>query len=99
MKNILFLIITLTFLSSCVTQKILIDPSLDKDSTAHFIQKDHFFINGIGQTQVKNAKRACKNYGGVAAVESKYSFVDGLIGAATYGIYTPRTRKIYCKKD
>lgn len=55
-----------------------------------------FFISGIGQKQSINAARVCGGVRKVAKVETQLSFVDILLGSVTFGIYTPRTAKVYC---
>ncbi len=43
---------------------------------------------------------ACLLLGGgadkVAMVQSHVTFLDGFLGAITFGIYTPRSARVYC---
>ena len=103
MKIILKLttIISLVVISSCATQTFVINSKVKREVPAgnpHFSKSSHFFISGVGQSMVLNASEFCKESDGVAFVESKQSFVQGLLGGITYGIYTPRTMNIYCNK-
>ena len=103
MKIILKLttIISLLTISSCATQTFVVDPKLKREVSSgnpHFSKTSHFFISGVGQSMVLNASELCKESDGVAFVESKQSFFDGVLATVTLGIYTPRTMNIYCNK-
>jgi hypothetical protein len=41
-------------------------------------------------------QRKCGGADKVAKVEAYITFWDGLLGAVTWGIYTPHTAKVYC---
>jgi hypothetical protein len=102
MKKIFISFSILFLLSSCATQRFNVDNDnirQNPKSNPHYQESSHFFIGGIGQTDYIDAAMLCKRYGGVNFVEVKHSFVDGLLAVVTYGIYTPRTKNIYCKKD
>jgi hypothetical protein len=57
-----------------------------------------FFISGIGQEQKTDAAEVCGGVEKVAKVETHLSFLDGFLGVVSYGIYTPRTAKVFCLK-
>jgi len=84
-------------LSACSTQRIYMKndmtgtmPSYEKSQT--------FFIYGIGQTQDLNAGEVCGKKS-ISRIETNQTFVDGLLSVITFGIYTPRTVSVFCKKD
>jgi Bor protein len=52
------------------------------------------FIYGLVPPPTWEAAHACPN--GVARVETLHSFLNGLVGALTLGIYTPMTLQITC---
>jgi hypothetical protein len=54
----------------------------------------HGFIFGLVPPSVTETAQKCP--GGVAKVETKQSFLNGLVGAITYGIYTPMTIMVSC---
>ncbi|WP_317134022.1 Bor family protein [Methylococcus mesophilus] len=56
-----------------------------------------FFLSGIGQTRTLDAAGVCGDAGKVAKVETITTGMDGLLGAVTFGIYTPRHARVYCK--
>lgn len=58
--------------------------------------KNHFLINGlvpISKAKVQDSEyvKGRKNY----AVKKELSFIDGLLGAITFGIYTPSSTVYY----
>ena len=57
----------------------------------------HSWIAGLVPPSVVEAQSACEN--GVARVETQQSFVNGLVGILTYGIYTPMTVIVTCAAD
>lgn len=57
-----------------------------------------FFVSGIGQKQTVNAARICGGLDKVIKVEVEQTFLDILLGQVTFGIYTPRSARVYCSK-
>ena len=57
-----------------------------------------FFVNGIGQQQRIDAAGICGGKEKVASVEVEQTFINGLLGAATAGIYTPRQYRVVCTR-
>ncbi len=54
----------------------------------------HSWIADLVPPAVVKAQSECEN--GVARVETELSFVNQLVGAATFGIYTPMTIRVTC---
>lgn len=54
----------------------------------------HGFVFGLVPPSVTETAQKCP--GGVAKVETKQSFLNGLVGILTYGIYTPMTIMVSC---
>ena len=52
------------------------------------------FIFGLVQAQEINVGAECP--GGVAKVETQQTFLNGLVGAITFGLYTPQSATITC---
>lgn len=95
MKKILSVTLLIA-LTGCSTQTYLVSsqqgnaqPSYDKMQT--------FFVSGIGQEQEVNASDICESNLNVTKVENKQTFLNGLLHTITYGIYSPRQARIYCK--
>ena len=87
----LFLIVTVV---GCSTQKYTIHGGGDDEPDEQKMQS--FFVYGIGQEKELNAAEICGGADKVARVEAHLSFIDGFLGFLTWGIYAPRTAKVYC---
>ncbi len=57
----------------------------------------NFFVYGIGQTNEINAAQICGRASKIVSVEAEQTFLNGLLGALTYGIYAPRQYRVTCK--
>jgi len=69
------------------------DTNLDASSkTTH-----HFFISGLAQGKAINPAKVCGSISKVAKVETQVTFLNGLLGFITFGIYTPHEARVYCK--
>jgi len=95
MKKISILALTMFVLSGCATQTFVIQK---KPSRVYEEKSSHFFIGGIFQDDEIEASNICGGADKVAKVETKLSFVNGLISVISYGIYTPRKKIVYCIK-
>ncbi len=85
------------FLVSCATQQFTVN-----DSSLGIERKnklDNFFIGGIGQDVQTNAADLCNGSENVVRVESQFTFINSLIGGLSWGIWTPRQGRVYCKTD
>jgi len=69
------------------------DPNLDASSK----KTHHFFIGGLAQGKAINPARVCGSTSKVAKVETQVTFLNGLLGFITFGIYTPHEARVYCK--
>ena len=49
----------------------------------------HFFVSGIGQKKTVDAAKICGGAENVVKTETRQTFVNGLLGFITLGIYTP----------
>ena len=52
----------------------------------------HFFVSGIGQKKTVDAAKICGGAENVVKAETQQTFVNGLLGFITLGIYTPLER-------
>ena len=55
-----------------------------------------FFVSGLGQTQTLDAAAVCGGANKVVKVERVTSFLNGVLGILTSGIFTPYDAKVYC---
>ena len=57
----------------------------------------HFFVSGIGQKKTVDAAKICGGAENVVKTETQQTFVNGLLGFITLGIYT-RWKRVYCSQ-
>ena len=58
----------------------------------------HFFVSGIGQKKTSDAAKICGGAENVVKTETQQTFVNGLLGFITLGIYTPLEARVYCSQ-
>ena len=58
----------------------------------------HFFVSGIGQKKTVDAAKICGGRKNVVKTETQQTFVNGLLGFITLGIYTPLEARVYCSQ-
>ena len=92
----LMLVALCTFLvTGCATQTYYVNGRTTSEPTVDKMQS--FFLSGIGQEQELDAAGVCGGADKVVKVQSKLEFVDWFLGAISFGIYTPRHAKVYCR--
>ncbi|SHO55082.1 Bor family protein [Vibrio quintilis] len=94
-RKILPAILCAVLLGGCSAQTFLVNGSNGEVPTSQ--KSQHFFVYGIGQEQETNAAEVCGGVDKVIKVEAQQTFINGLLGVITFGIYTPRDAKVYCK--
>ncbi len=88
--GLLFVAVT----TGCSTQSFIVNDQAGPTPTKEIMQP--FFISGLGQTQEVDAAEVCNGAENVAKVETHMSFLDGLLGTLSSGVYTPRQATVYC---
>lgn len=93
MKKIILPFILVATLAACSTQTAYIN-----GQTGRLAKEDMqtFFVSGLGQTQTIDAAAVCGGANKVVKVERQTSFINGVLGMLTGGIYTPYDAKVYC---
>lgn len=86
------LLSTALALAACNQHVVTYDTSLPRGKV-HSEWTGHYLYGSIGHTDI-NVRRICPE--GAAKIETYRSFGNGMIGALTLGIYTPRTVRITC---
>jgi hypothetical protein len=94
MKKLVIAIVASCAISGCATQTFDLQPGAGEKPDQEDMQS--FWISGVGQQKIVNAAEVCGGMDKVAKVESHMTFLDGFLGGITYGIYTPRTARVYC---
>ena len=63
-----------------------------KETTTH-----HFFVSELGRRKTVDAAKICGGAENVVKTETQQTFVNGLLGFITLGIYT-RWKRVYCSQ-
>ncbi|MEW7866804.1 Bor family protein [Aeromonas diversa] len=94
MKKIVLGALAALMLGGCAQQAFTVHPG--NAATPSQEVSHHFFISGLGQSKTIDAAAVCGGADKVVRVEAQHTFVNGLLGAITFGIYTPREARVYC---
>lgn len=90
-QNFSLLLLLSLFISSCYTYKFDVGEGAQKGITK--TEKNHYFIYGLSagnQSDFKELAGGAEDY----SVKIEHSFIDGIINAITFGIYTPTTTTV-----
>lgn len=94
MKKVIFAAAVAVLLSGCAQQTFNMDQGIA--TTPKQVTTHHFFVSGIGQKKSIDAAQVCGGANKVVRVETQQTFVNGLLGVVTFGIYTPREARVFC---
>jgi hypothetical protein len=94
MKKIILPLLLAASLAACTTQTAFINGQNGKLAKE---EMQTFFLSGIGQTQTIDAAAVCGGATKVVKVERTTSFLNGMLGILSFGIYTPFDAKVYCQ--
>lgn len=94
MKKILILAAFSLLVTGCAQQTFVMAP---QSTDVAIEESQHFFIEGIGQEKEIDAAAVCGSADKVGKVEVQQTFINGLIATVTFGIYTPREARVFCK--
>lgn len=88
MKKMLFSAALAMLITGCAQQTFTVGNKptavTPKETITH-----HFFVSGIGQEKTVDAAKICGGAENVVKTETQQTFVNGLLGFITFGIYTP----------
>ncbi len=82
-------------LGACATQTFRVNGDTSLAASEQITH--HFFISGVGQQQTVAAAELCGGADRVIQVETETTFLNGFLGVITWGIYTPRDARVYCR--
>jgi hypothetical protein len=94
-KTICVLLIGAFILTGCYHAKI----TTDKNPSNNVIENQwaHSFVFGLVPPATVETAQQCPN--GVSMVETKISFLNGLVSGLTFNLYTPMSIKVTCAAD
>lgn len=97
MRLFTMLVVVLTLLTAgCASVTIRPDGGEKVKADASWQERQDFFVFGfIGQSHV-DVQAVCAGRE-VTQMQTQQTFVDGLLGLLTGGIYAPHTTKVWCE--
>ena len=96
MKKMLLATALALLITECAQQTFTVQnkPAVaPKETITH-----HFFVSGIRQKKTVDAAKICGGAENVVKTETQQTFVNGLLGFITLGIYTPLEARVYCSQ-
>jgi|11_taG_2_1085331.scaffolds.fasta_scaffold09743_3 hypothetical protein len=80
--------------SACSKQQFVLESGVGMTAENSM---SNFFVSGIGQTHRINASEVCGGKDKVVSVEAQTTFLNGLLGFLSTGLYSPRQYRIMCR--
>jgi hypothetical protein len=96
-KKLHAVILISVLVAGCANQRFLVGGEIAPTSAPKYEDRQTYFIGGLAQKQTVDATQVCGGANKVNAVATEITFVDGVLGMLTFGIYTPITARVYCK--
>lgn len=86
-----------SLLTACVTATIRPQGGAPTAKEASYSESQSFFLWGLApKKKTVNVEEICKGKK-VSQLQTQHSFLDGFLGAITFGIYAPRTARVWCQ--
>ncbi|MBY5990973.1 Bor family protein [Ferrimonas balearica] len=96
MRQSILAVIVLLGLSACSTVTIKPDPTVTVNQVPSYQDSRHFFLWGLAGEERVNVTEVCGERT-VAQMQSQQTFLDGVLGVVTLGIYAPHSVKVWCE--
>ena len=97
MKKVFTAVAIAAMISGCANTRFNGHGEVTPSSVPKYEDRQTYFVGGIGQKQTIDAAKICAGADKIQATATEITFVDGLLGLLTFGIYTPQTARVYCK--
>ena len=92
MKKMLLATALALLITGCAQQTFTVQNKPGSSSTKTITH--HFFVSGIGQKKTVDAAKICGGAENIVKTETQQTFVNGLLGFITLGIYTPLEARV-----
>ena len=90
-------LVAASLLAGCATVTIRPEGGDKVSTTPDYKKSKPYFFWGLSKAHFVDVQKVCEGKG-AEQIQSQYTFVDGLLGALTIGIYAPKTAKVWCKE-
>ncbi len=94
MKVIVFIAL-LALVGGCSTVTIATDSDSKLSSSPDYQKRKNFFFWGLMNEHSVDVNAVCEGERPLQ-MQSQQTFVDGVLGVVTLGIYAPRSAKVWC---
>ncbi len=84
------------WLAGCAQTKFNLQENSD-GAVATYDRAQPYFISGLGQQKNIDPGEICGGDDNIVRVETQTTFINGLLGAITFGIFTPQQARVYCR--
>jgi hypothetical protein len=85
-------------LSGCFTQTVRFDAAPKDASEPQYEETLDFYLWGFFPSHVVDVQRVCAGRP-ASQLQSRTTFVNGLLNLITLGIYSPRSARVWCKSS
>ena len=98
--RLLYSLILLLMLTSCATQRFIVDDKFYRARTSSHEEVHNFVLWGVGQEIIlDNPAKYCEEGKKLASVELVLTVPNYLLRTITFGLYWPRSVKVYCVRE
>lgn len=95
---LIFCLSSFVLLSGCSRQMINFASENDRSQTPLVSSSNDFFLGGVFQSGIIDAAGVCGGRSKVAQVATVTSVQNILLTWITFGLYTPRSYEVYCRR-
>lgn len=96
MKKLLIALVLVAMLCSCATVTVKPNGGAKLKTSPQVTEREHFFLWGLIPKSVDVVLPQHCNGRMPSQFQAQTTFIDGLLGAVTFGIYAPRSYRIWC---
>ena len=97
MKIKIIILLFVFALSACAQQGYVVNGKANAQSEPTYEENTGFWFSGIfNQSDEVNAAEICGGADNIAYVDARDSGKNILVAIVTFGIYTPRAKRVYC---
>ncbi|WP_371189499.1 Bor family protein [Thalassotalea maritima] len=85
-------------LSGCATVTIQPEQTVKLSTKPSYQESKHFFLWGLAGEHRVNVTEICGDQK-VTQMQSQQTFIDGVLGIVTLGVYAPHSVKVWCQES
>jgi hypothetical protein len=95
-----FFVMLLLSIAACSTHQAVLNKNMHaREQNPTFYAHQPFYVFGHNQVEEINLTEFCGSTENIHSFLVRQTFMDGMRGAVTLGIYTPRATGVFCNKE